>query len=355
MMKDIEIPSAGKFRPVSLQDFTRYAKSLAWLIELPLQRSQELLAQIYGYADRHELQRVMAIPGEPGPFDSEWFSRDEDNDLGSNNGVDLAGRGNRTLALVARNAGIELKDLSGRQWKSREIGLFDHPYEHREKFRHVQTMFTILESDSGECPARAAQEYANLEVTTDGTEYLLRFTPLGRSVFKAIDYIVEGYEIQSASKRPIKGSDVLSFMAQMDNITQQHPNNPWSRAIKISWVASRYNFMPLEMAEEWMFEEAKRSVELFELLFDGHGRQAAEYKLMSYHADNSTWPEVLRWGGEAAMLCGDFKTAKRWLKVCKKLTRNKPIGANELLEEIEDLSSRALNINLSVRSKWRMQ
>ena len=58
-----------RFRPTSKKDFSRYARDLSWLIKEPLQKTQGMLARMYGYGSLHELQMNMAKPGEPGPFD----------------------------------------------------------------------------------------------------------------------------------------------------------------------------------------------------------------------------------------------------------------------------------------------
>lgn len=60
---------AFPFRPPSLNDFARCAKSLKQVIDLPLQKCQELLARIYGYSGAHELRQALASPGDVGVFD----------------------------------------------------------------------------------------------------------------------------------------------------------------------------------------------------------------------------------------------------------------------------------------------
>lgn len=59
-MTDINpVQSVLPFKPKSLHDFNRYAKNLAWLIREPYQKSQDLLAKIYGYSGFHELKRTL--------------------------------------------------------------------------------------------------------------------------------------------------------------------------------------------------------------------------------------------------------------------------------------------------------
>lgn len=61
----------ARFRPATKADFSQYAKNLGHLTGLPLQPSQELLAQVYGYADLHELQEVLKQSGLAGPYEDE--------------------------------------------------------------------------------------------------------------------------------------------------------------------------------------------------------------------------------------------------------------------------------------------
>jgi hypothetical protein len=67
----VPAPITGKFRPATSDDFKSYAKNLAALTLLGLQKAQELLARIYGYANLHELHMVLSEPGIPGPFENE--------------------------------------------------------------------------------------------------------------------------------------------------------------------------------------------------------------------------------------------------------------------------------------------
>ena len=62
-----------KFRPADSLDFGRRAKTLAKLMERPLQETQETLARAYGYAHLHELQQVLKSEGSPGPYDDRLF------------------------------------------------------------------------------------------------------------------------------------------------------------------------------------------------------------------------------------------------------------------------------------------
>jgi hypothetical protein len=58
-----------RFLPASPLDFTRYAKNLAWLLDIKLHQAREALAFIYGYENLHELDQALKDPNaKPGPF-----------------------------------------------------------------------------------------------------------------------------------------------------------------------------------------------------------------------------------------------------------------------------------------------
>jgi hypothetical protein len=52
--------SAGQFRVPSKDDYSIRSKHLSWLLGLPLQESQELLARIYRFPDLQALQQDLA-------------------------------------------------------------------------------------------------------------------------------------------------------------------------------------------------------------------------------------------------------------------------------------------------------
>lgn len=114
-----------RFRPASPGDFKKYAKDLGWLIDKPLQRAQELLARMYGYADLHELQVILKRAGTAGPFD-------DDSDF-SERARFVEGRAPRLARLLATELGIpEASPLPERPARVAQLGLFCSPKQQRE-------------------------------------------------------------------------------------------------------------------------------------------------------------------------------------------------------------------------------
>jgi hypothetical protein len=138
-------PSSIRFRPISKQDLSRYARHLAWLIEEPYQKTQGLLARIYGYANFHELQVELAKAGLPGPFDE-----DQPNEMipDGNNSKTLSNiaqrRRLRILEIISDYKGVDIANLSSRYQNAADIGLFKSPVYHRKDFRLVRDREDVL-------------------------------------------------------------------------------------------------------------------------------------------------------------------------------------------------------------------
>lgn len=317
--------SAGQFRPVSRDDFSRYAKALSWLIEEPLQKSQQLLARIYGYADVHELYAVLAKPGAPGPFGDDWLGVGHDGRLVVDPTIDRVGRGKRILELVTATKGLHsLAELSSRYWKSRDIGLFERPTRHREEYQRIRLLLEVLGADDVSNVARGANEYATLGTTiTNANEYVLHFTPLGQAVFDAIRELRQHHR------------DNPSILAEkLSTLARQHPNNPWPLAASICVYGNQFDGDMTEGDATWIFENAKHAIALFATMYDGYEKQAPESALVTPNADCFYWPASLYWGGVAAAVLGKTTEAKRWLNLNMKICPRDEFGARFVLVEI---------------------
>jgi hypothetical protein len=131
--------SAGMpFRPVSEEDFLRYSKALAFVIEEPIQVAQRILANVYGYDDVHELQMALKLPGVPGRFDSQ-FSYEE---IETRSGMEWpVYRAHRIIAFVCSQKDTVNGSLHYRYHYAANLGLFEAPTVHREALRRVKAHF----------------------------------------------------------------------------------------------------------------------------------------------------------------------------------------------------------------------
>lgn len=165
-----------RFRPASHNDFSRYARNLSWLLQEPLQKCQELLAQIYGYSNLHELHAVLELPGHGGPFDDEFEPGTDRDRLGR-------ARDKRLLDLVCQAKRRGLAQLDPRHWLARELGLFCTPREHRARVRQLRARYALLD---GPPPAHPVALHDYIEVIPDpGRGRCLALTQLCRDVLDA--------------------------------------------------------------------------------------------------------------------------------------------------------------------------
>ncbi len=114
----------GMFRPYSKKDFSFRSRKLSRLIDERLMKSMQILARIYGYRNLHVLHAVLKEPGEPGPYDM-VVSED------------------RILKVIAQFKGVLIEELAPRFRDATELGLFNIPPEHRQKFRALRDRWNI--------------------------------------------------------------------------------------------------------------------------------------------------------------------------------------------------------------------
>ena len=150
---------AGRLVPASQLDFSRSAKNLAWLLEVPLHLAQALLAQAYGYADLHELQASWG-PGDPanrafGPFDAPRArplfgldTRAELKPVTPNFLARLSPREQRIIVLSERLM-YGREDSSGRlrrrHFSVLDCAFFSAPSQHRKAFAEVKSGILAVE------------------------------------------------------------------------------------------------------------------------------------------------------------------------------------------------------------------
>jgi hypothetical protein len=117
-----------QFRPESAKDFSQRSRRLSRWLGLPYQRSQELLARIYGYSNYHELRLQLRRAGIPGPFDA------PDSALKPTRDPRMLERETRIARLVAEFKGVEETQLSAHERAVISMGLFQQATLHRSTF-----------------------------------------------------------------------------------------------------------------------------------------------------------------------------------------------------------------------------
>jgi hypothetical protein len=206
--------SSIRFRPLNPGAFTDYAKHLAWLLEAPLQRSQELLARIYGYADVHELQQVLQLPATAGPFTGDDRARDRL-------------RLSRIRAEVAEFQKKPWTELTQREQTTASMALFAPPAVHRERFAML-SLDGMFDDQSGYFPIahqglEGVDAYGRL-VTYRGWPgiQVMQFTALGAQV------LAQHYEI-AASTSTDEEHDRLTLP-----LLAEHPDHAWLHAYRLT-------------------------------------------------------------------------------------------------------------------------
>lgn len=303
-----------------------------------LQKSQELLARIYGYSGLHELQCELSKPGPPGLFDEDWQAQWFKRDLPKHLDPTLhAERSNRLLELVAAAKGIgDLKHLGKRGWDAREIGLFNSPSLHRHAFVRIRAKHEALDG-TGPHNAPSIEAYATLDVREDG-EAIATFTALGQAVHDAAQSLVPD---PAANESQWKQSREKLF-----DLVDLHPHNPWPFAILLSTFAESWG-----QGEEDAFARenavlllpaVKRAMGLFEQLYRREaGVRPADPKLLSsfnyeWGSDSFSYPALLFWGGAVAANAGELRLAQRWLRRLRRANRQDNFGARFALARLRE-------------------
>lgn len=337
-MEDFEVPSIGRFRPTSWADFKTYAGNLAWLLEIPAGRAQELLARIYGYADSHEVQAELKKPGDFGFVDPGAFP-----------GSRLSEANTRALLLVAKELGLTLQTLTDRGWRARDCGLFGTPGQHRAAVRRIKQLVQAIEGDLTIDPASGVSAYATLSETKNGKVFL-ELTPSGAAILEALQQIFER----------VQESNPINQLDEVRSFIERYPQNPWALALYVHHFHSRFyqgdwservilqrgnarsNFdadpdiAKLMKANATTFLPiAKKAIELFDELLEGKGAQHVDRNLPTRSkAETFFYPAILYVGARVAANAGDEKLAIAWAARNLAIVDNDNFGARHLLSAL---------------------
>lgn len=139
----------SKFRPAGNDDFADRAKILASILELPLQKTQDVYARACGFNDRYELQQVMKIAGDPGPYD-DTIPLDILGDLANAKSLVQFYRHARLIRAICEL----VEEFPGRAFRNADtiacdLALFSRPSAHNAAVKAVKK---FLEGQSGCSP-----------------------------------------------------------------------------------------------------------------------------------------------------------------------------------------------------------
>lgn len=205
-------------------------------------------------------------------------------------------------------------------------------------------------------PKLPATAYASTVLLKE--KYILKFTTLGEQIYQ-----------QALSLLP-KENCSFSFekvTSSLDELIAAHPNNPWPKAIKVSWLFEfkfqgswienlpfdpKKGFAPdyphraeyMELCEQnanELFADAKDAVSLFSSIFldsieDNKKKllislPMASNKISRKNCETYYWPVILFYGGCIAMNCGKYSYARKWFLQYQKITGNNDFDVNSKL------------------------
>lgn len=323
------IPSTIQFLPPSGADFSERAKHVAWLLEEPLQASQELLARIYGFGSLHELQAAIAQGGEPGPYSSCVLDVQR-----SNRAIDFM------LAIKCATREVA-SHKEKRYWRIRDIELFAEPQRHRQAWRQARAEIDGHEAALGAQPTgRPVSDYASIAAGEDSDYF--RFTPLGQSVFDLTqlhsnDFFDIGGKRRSSS----------TCVAALQDIVRLHPTNPWALTSWLlceserAWLGDWPRLHVVDADPGYatharrnarlLLPKALEAVNLFKaLISDQRPRLRQEWRAPA-DGDSRGWAMALYLAGRISLISEDFASSKRFLSANLKLCPHDEFGVGELM------------------------
>lgn len=314
-----------RFTPASMHDFTVVARDVADAYGLKLSRAQENLARIYGFENFHELRLHIEKGSPAGPYDGE---------------TDLATAFNRMQDWY-------LEDLSGYfccpvgRRRLQDLELFMRPDERRAWMRFQASIDQELDPDfSAEATTLSVDCYVSFvvdhidQMDEKWIEGKFVQTALGRQVWEALEWIIKDEEDM---RDPEERSRMFH---ELNRIMDNHPNNPYPGALIVGLVASRLDEYWGEMLNDemdvpeedvacalWLYEIAKRSIDLFQSTIPKNFRGTIEPKLVGHWIENYSYHSVLHWGGIAAATTGKTKQANHWFRRSIRACKNDPFGS----------------------------
>lgn len=334
-----------RFRPTSWEDFKTYAANLAWVIEVPTQQAQEVLARIYGYASTHDLHQNLKRPGTLGTAEPEAFFP-----------FGMTAEATARILRVIRDLRHLAPDapLPSRDWAATEIGLFERPSVHKRLFKRIALTVKVQTHTEPIDAELTAGHYATVVMSHghDGKpETQLHLTDLGRAVFDAGKSLLPDRDDCPPEER----LDPIESLNRLEELIRRHPNNPWLPAMLVSSIGPFYfqggwaDNLPrgtldadpgyLEHARKnapLYLDYASRSIALFDALLGD--RQAAALPDHRYASSSDGepyyYPAVHYFGAFAAANAGDEKLATRWLRKYLKLVPSDSFDARHLLSAL---------------------
>ena len=288
----------GRFVPLSAKDFSVRARRLALLLNQPLQKTQEQLARLYGFAGAHQLRReierlgdALLSCGAAGPYDENFDD------------------GGRLRALGVRRQfdqlPFESEDAALRRSLVSEMGLFASPEMHDERYADVVAALNAATEGVG------IGRYAVLGRSSTG-EAIPMFTGLGQLIR---DRISEAWQ----------ASDFLARNATLLELARDHPDNPWALAAKLDADMEAYRgLIGWPVVTPAFYRRAKQIVSMTRRLYGDLEHLAIADPLIvasRFGSDADFYARELDRAGRLALAVGDHAEARKCFRRILKMER----------------------------------
>lgn len=315
----------SRFVPSSYDAFRRSAKDLQRAYNLPLQRSQEALARIYGYPDLYALQNHLKQSPEGGPFDHELSY------------YETVGRNYRANDALSAFLGSN-KALAG-HLEASDLMLFAEPKIRRAQMDFERQLAEAASRRNKTVDLASVSEYMSFEIQepslilgTRKKEGLFRLTPKGI----AIERLVTHYLTDISTP-----DDHFEVLKHLSAISSTFHCDPVSR-IEVARMLHQDTLIQWENTESIEADQVQLTLDCCEMVkseleslmpkaFSG----LIEPNLSGDQIQNEPYMTALSIGMECAYLLNKVKVAKAWGLKYLKHHPNDSFGVRFILKKID--------------------